>query len=180
MSGRTNNIPPVFASDSDSEEEFTGFNARDVRPYAAIAIKAPLFSSTPAPKRKRARVESENASSTSSDDGPGIPSVTPTRASSISSSSSSVEGELALQSGKCKPSKFHQGASAFKASENRSESSSSLEGELYRTNKTEQEEEQHQTGSPENVDIGSDESTREVVEPETPNLAARKRGKPTM
>lgn len=60
MADQTSNIPLVLFSDTESEEEFEGFTARDARPYVEIAVKAPLFCSTPAPKAKRARVESDN------------------------------------------------------------------------------------------------------------------------
>ena len=188
MADQTSNIPLVLFSDTESEEEFEGFTARDARPYVEIAVKAPLFCSTPAPKAKRARIESDNHWSTSSDDDPGISPVKllpTTRTSSRASSTSSVEGELAPQ---CKPIKYDQVATLFQVSENRNESSSSIEGEINFASETEREKKQQQTGQhssfTENFARCSDGSSREVIEHETtngvPKLASRKTGKLTV
>lgn len=184
MADRTSNIPQVLFSDTESEEEFEGFTARDARPYVEIAAKAPLFCSTPAPKAKRARVERENRWSTSSDDDPGISPIKllpTTRTCSRASSTSSVEGELAPQ---CKSIQYDKVATLFQVSENRNESSSSLEGEIYFASETEREKTQQQSSFTENFARCSHGSEREVIEHETPdgvpNVASRKRGKLTL
>ena len=184
MADQTSNIPLGLFSDTESEEEFEGFTARDARPYVETAVKAPLFCSTPAPKTKRARVESDNHWSTSSDDDPGISPVEllpTTRTSLRASSTSSVEGEVAPQ---CKPIKYNQDATPFQVSENRNESSSSLEGEINSPSETERERKQQRSSSTaENFAGCSHASAREMIEHETPNgvpnLASRKRGKRT-
>lgn len=97
MADQTSNIPQILFSDTESEEEFEGFTARDARPYVEIAVKAPLFCSTSAPKAKRARVGRENHWSTSSDDDPGISPIKllpTTRTCSRASSTSSVKENL--------------------------------------------------------------------------------------
>ena len=185
MAEQTSNVPLVLFSDTESEEEFEGFTARDARPYVEVAVKAPLFCSTPVPKSKRARVESDKFHlSTSSDDGPSISSVKllpTTRTSLRASSTSSVEGELAPQ---CKSNKYDQVATV-QVSENRNESSSSLEGEISFISETEREKlKDQQCSFTENSAHCSHGSAREVIEHETPNkvpnLASRKRGKLTL
>ena len=137
MADQTSDIPPILFSETESEEEFEGFTARDARPYVEVAVKAPLFCSTPVPKVKRTRVESDELLSTSSDNDPGISPIKllpTTRTSSRTSSTSSVEGELAPQ---WKPLKRDQVATLFQVSEGRNESSSSLEGEINFPSETE-------------------------------------------
>ena len=184
MAEQTSNVPLVLFSDTESEEEFEGFTARDARPYVEVAVKASLFCSTPVPKSKRARIESDKFHlSTSSDDGPSISSVKllpTTRTSSRASSTSSVEGELAPQ---CKSNKYDQVATV-QVSENRNESSSSLEGEISFISETEREKKDQQCSFTENSAHCSHGSAREVFEHETPNkvpnLASQKRGKLTL
>lgn len=184
MADQTSNIPLDLFSDTDSEEEFEGFTVRDARPYVGIAVKAPLFCSTPAPKAKRARVERENRWSTSSDDDPGTSPIklmpATTRMSSRASSCYSVEGELAPQR---KPIQYDKVAT-LQVSENRNESSSSLEGEVNFVSETEGEKTQQQSSLTEDFAHCSHGSQREVIEHETsdmaPNLASQKRGKLTL
>ena len=65
-------------------------------------------------------------------------------------------------------------ASIFQASENRNESSSSQEGEIYCAIGTEQKKEQQQTGSPA---WQFHHLFPRVNKPKTPNLTTRKGGK---
>lgn len=95
-------IPPHLLSHSDSDNNvFEGFNARDIRPLADIASKALLFCSTP--KAKRVRVARDNSHyfrlecsrSSSLSDEKNFPAVEHQTRSRTSSSSSSVECEIA-------------------------------------------------------------------------------------
>ena len=184
MADQTSDIPPILFSETESEEEFEGFTARDARPYVEVAVKAPLFCSTPVPKVKRTRVERDELLSTSSDDDPGISSIKllpTTRTPSRTSSTSSVEGELTPQ---WKPLKRDQVATLFQVSEGRNESSSSLEGEINFLSETERQKKQQQSSFHENSANCFHGSLREEIEHENPNevpnLASRKRGKLTL
>lgn len=124
---QSSNIPFDLFSDMESDvEDFEGFDARDTRQFAEIALEAPLYHSTPLPKAKRicVAVDDSSWSSNIEDD------------SSISfeedftdgmSSSNSVEGEIApviFSANSCK--------SVFQTSHISEEvSSSSVEGEVY-------------------------------------------------
>lgn len=55
-------------TDNSSDEEFEGFDARDMRRYAKIAGQVPLFCSTPKPKRFT-RGDNEHRPEYSSSDG---------------------------------------------------------------------------------------------------------------
>lgn len=124
---QSSNILFDLFSDTESDvEDFEGFDARDTRQFAEIALEAPLYHSTPLPKAKRicVAVDDSSWSSNIEDD------------SSISfeedftdgkSSSNSVEGEIApviFSANSCK--------SVFQTSHISEEvSSSSVEGEVY-------------------------------------------------
>jgi len=73
MEDRANdNIQDLFSDTESDIEQFEGFNARDIRPYAEIACKAPLFCPTPVPKAKRVHIESNDSSTGSLNDNESI------------------------------------------------------------------------------------------------------------
>lgn len=93
---RSADSPPDVFSEAESDvEEFVGFDARDIRRYAEIANRAPLFSSTPIPKAKLVRIntliDSDDSLCSNLDHDQG----TTTLPCEWNSSSSLVEGELA-------------------------------------------------------------------------------------
>ena len=164
MEDRANdNIQDLFSDTESDIKQFEGFDARDIRPYVEIACKAPLFCPTPVPKVQRVHIESNDSSTSSLNDNESIATVdnlTLVR----TSSSSSLEDELAPGIFRYNPSK--SGASLSQATVNQEEteeSSGSVERETF-------------------VPIESKEplqakTTEETKEPDTPNLGTRRRGK---
>ena len=60
---QSSNIPFDLFSDTESEvEDFEGFDARDTRQLAEIALEVPLYHSTPLPKAKRVCVAVDDSS----------------------------------------------------------------------------------------------------------------------
>ena len=127
-------FPLAVFSDTESEfEDFERFDARDTRPCAEIASKAPLYHSTPQQKAKRVcRVPVNTSDSSSRDESSNISPVEDATAGNVSSSSS-VEGEIAPLVFKANVSK-----SMLPQSSNINEESdtSSVEGEIYNLEET--------------------------------------------
>ena len=178
---RNSNTNLAIFSDMDSEfENFEGFDARDTRPYAEIASKAPLYHSTPQPKAKRVcRATINTCDSSNSDESSNISPVEDVRPGNASSSSS-VEGEIApliFKVNFCK-SMLPQ-ASNNKESDT---SSSSVEGEIYIV-------EEETVGKQPPLHVSQDGFARlgdttisatsvfeQTIEDETPKTATRRRG----
>ena len=166
----------LFSGEDSDGEQFEGFDARDVRRYAEIASKAPLFCSTPIPRAKRVRIERDresddsNSLSSLTDDPDVFPVENSTRERS---SSSSLEGEFGPNVSETNPPQID--SALFRASAGENESSSSIEGEI--SNEFLEHSKQQLSAACADATISEADINEHTEEHETPKLDTQRKGK---
>ena len=164
----------LFADMESDVEDFEGFDARDTREFAEVAVQAPLYHSTPLPKAKRGCIVVDDSSCSWNNKDNSSISLEDDFANG-KSSSNSVEGEIApviFSGNSCKL--------LFQTSHISEEvSSSSVGGEVYVEKETKEQtlssyQDKSTRFGQERTSVGS--SVNKYKEDEAPKIRSWQRG----